>query len=135
MKFGPTNTWKLAAPALVLVALTFPLALPAFAQEPSENVTVFAPYVVKKTSTGMTRNRVTTVSMSRKVSFSDLDLSTAEGKAALESRVKETAANVCKELDRRYPSQSVDEDKNCVQEAIDEAMISVRGVEKAASVG
>jgi hypothetical protein len=37
-----------------------------------------------------------------------------------------------KELDRRYPGQSVDEDKNCVQEAIDEAMVSVRGVEKAA---
>ena len=131
MKFGPLNTWKLAAPALVLITFT----LPAFAQEPSENVTVFAPYVVKKTSTGMTKNRVTTVTMSRQVSFKDLDLSTAEGKAALESRVKETAANVCKELDRRYPSQSVDEDKNCIQEAIDEAMVSVRGVEKAASVG
>lgn len=129
MKFGPMNYWKLAAPALVLIALT----LPAFAQEASENVTVFAPYVVKKTSTGMTKNRVTTVTMSRQVSYSDLDLSTAEGKAALEVRVKETAANICKQLDRRYPGQSFDEDKNCVQEAIDEAMVSVRGVEKAAA--
>jgi UrcA family protein len=89
--------------------------------------------VVKKSSTGMTKNRVTTVSMTRQVSFKDLDLRTAEGKAALESRVKETAANVCKELDRRYPGESVAEDKNCVQEAIDEAMVSVRGVESAAA--
>lgn len=133
MKFGPMNSWKFAAPTLVLIALTLPLALPAFAQEASENVTVFAPYVVKKTSTGMSKNRVTTVSVSRKVSFADLDLSSAEGKAALEARVKETAADVCKQLDRRYPGQSVDEDKNCVQEAIDEAMVSVRGVEKVAA--
>ena len=47
--------------------------------------------------------------------------------------MKETAANVCKELDRRYPGESVAEDKNCVQEAIDEAMVSVRGVESAAA--
>src|ERR1700759_435798 len=131
MKFG--SYWKLAASAMVLIVLTTPLALPAFGQEASENVTVFAPYVVKKTSTGMTKNRVTTVTMSRQVSYSDLDLSTADGKAAVEARVKETAANVCKQLDRRYPGQSVDEDKNCVQEAIDEAMVSVRGVEKVAA--
>ncbi|HZQ41157.1 MAG TPA: hypothetical protein VFA87_10190 [Rhizomicrobium sp.] len=41
MKFG--SYWKLAASALVLIVLTTPLAPPAFGQEPSENVTVFAP--------------------------------------------------------------------------------------------
>jgi UrcA family protein len=81
----------------------------------------------------MTKNRVTTVTMSRKVSFQDLDLGSAEGKAALEARVKQTASDVCKQLDRRYPGQSIAENKNCVQEAIDEAMVSVRGVEAAAA--
>lgn len=126
------TTLKFAAALCVLAAVT----LPAFAQEEaSENVTVFAPYVVKKTTSGMPRERVTTVKMSRDVSYQDLDLSTAEGKAQLETRVKQAAADVCSELDKRYPKAIfivVQENRNCVKNAISEAMAEAKGVEEAA---
>ena len=121
---------KFTAALAVLSATTLPLLAQDTA---SENVTVFSPYVVKKSTTGIGKNRVTKVTVSRAVSFADLNLASDDGRAALESRVQQVAGDVCKELDRRYPGQSFDEDKNCVQEAIDEAMVSVRGVEKAAA--
>ena len=130
---------KLAAVIAMPAAAVACAVVPAIAQEasqPSEQVTVFAPYVVTKASTGPTKSRVTTVTMSRNVSFEGLDLTSADGQATLESRVKQAAADVCKELDRRYPSTvSLTENRNCVKQALDEAMIQVRGVEKAVKIG
>ena len=106
------------------------------ADEPSENVTVFAPYVVKKVeSGGLTKERTTTVTVSRDVSYKDLDLATADGRTALETRVQQMARDVCSELARRYPSNvyvPVTSNKTCVKDAINEAMIQVRGVESTA---
>ena len=118
---------KIAAAIVFCSAVT----LPAFAQEETENVTVFAPYVVKKSNTGLGRNHVTTVSVSRAVAYDDLDLTSPDGQATLETRVKQTANDVCKELDKRYPA-SMSENKTCVREAVTEAMVQVKGVEKAA---
>ena len=126
------TTLKFAAALSVLAAVT----LPAFAQEEAtENVTVFAPYVVKKTTSGMSKDRVTTVKVSRDVSYQDLDLTTTDGKAQLETRVKDAAADVCKELDRRFPTSvyvPVGSNKDCVKNAIAEVMAEVKGVEQAA---
>jgi UrcA family protein len=123
---------KFAAAILFLSATS----IAAFAaEEASENVTVFAPYVVKKVETGPMKERTTTVTVSREVSYKDLDLATAEGRAALESRVQQMAKDVCSELNRRYPSNvyvPVSSNKNCVKDAINEAMIQVRGVESTA---
>lgn len=126
---------KSAAALAVLAAV----ALPAFAaSEPTEEVTVFAPYVVQKTKSGRPRRPVTTVTINRDVSYKDLDLKTAEGQATLEARAKQAAQDICAELDRRYPVgayTSVAENKNCVREATEEVMIQVRGVEAAARAG
>jgi|SRR5579883_2983328 len=126
------TTLKFAAALSVLAAVT----LPAFAQEEgTEDVTVFAPYVVKKSRAGRSREPVSVVKVSREVSFKDLDLTTSEGQATLEARVKQTASDVCSELDRRYPKAiyiAVEENKNCVKEAMSEAMNQVRSVEEAA---
>ena len=127
------TTLKFAAALSVLAAV----ALPAFAQEEAtENVTVFAPYVVEKTmSGGRTKDRVTTVKVSRDVSYSDLDLSTADGKAQLETRAKQAANDVCSELDKRYPKNvyiPVSSNNDCVKNAIAQVMAEIKGVEQAA---
>jgi UrcA family protein len=128
---------KSVAALSVLAAAT----LPAFAQdavsdEGTENVTVFAPYVVKKVqSGGRAKDRVSTVSVSRQVSYSDLDLTTSGGRDQLETRVKQMARDVCGELDRRFPKQvfiPVGENRNCVRDTTAEAMLQVKGVEDAA---
>ena len=126
---------KFTAALAVLSATTLPL----FAQDAaSENVTVFSPYVVKKSTTGIGKNRVTKVTVSRAVSFADLNLASDDGRAALESRVQQVAGDVCKELDRRYPPATYFPEldtKACVKDAIAVAMIQVRDVEKAAQRG
>lgn len=126
------TTLKFAAALSVLAAV----ALPAFAQEEAtENVTVFAPYVVEKSSTGMSKDRVTTVKVSRDVSYQDLDLKTAEGKAQLEARAKQAANDVCSELDKRYPKNvyiPVSSNNDCVKNAIAQVMAEIKGVEQAA---
>jgi len=124
---------KFAAAILLLSATS----IAAFAaDEPSENVTVFAPYVVKKVeSGGLTKDRTSTVTVSRDVSYKDLDLSTADGRTALETRVQQMAKDVCSELQRRFPTSvyiPVSSNKTCVKDAVNEAMIQVRGVESTA---
>jgi UrcA family protein len=42
------------------------------------------------------------LTMSRSVSYHDLDLRSAEDVATLEGRVREAALDLCHELDRRY---------------------------------
>lgn len=125
---------KFTAAAALLSAMPLPL----FAQDAAkEDVTVVAPYVVKQSTTGLTRNRVTTVSVSRTVRITDLDLASTDGQAALESRVRQVAGDVCRELDRRFPSNAYPpvESRDCVKDAVAMAMIQVHDAEKAARPG
>jgi UrcA family protein len=59
-----------------------------------------------------------------RVSYADLDLTTAEGAATLEKRVKDTAASSCKEIKVDVPVEGWTMDR-CVREATDDAMIQV----------
>ena len=123
--------------ALSTVVLLSAMACPAVAQPaPTEEVTVFAPYVVKKTVTKPLRSiPVTTVNVSRGISYHGLDLTSDTDVATLEARVKQTADDVCNELDRRFSKSvynSVDDDKNCAKNAYDNAMSEVRTVVAAA---
>lgn len=90
-----------AIPCLLLLPAAVS-AQPADSQ-PSEQVTVFAPFVVRENISGPPHARVLTASASQAVNYHDLDLSTADGGTMLELRVKQAAENVCKMLDRRYP--------------------------------
>jgi UrcA family protein len=69
--------------------------------EPGEDVTVFAPYIIKRKSGP---GNVQTISVSRNVSFHDLDLRISRDATALEQRVNQAAQDVCRELDSRYGS-------------------------------
>jgi UrcA family protein len=66
-------------------------------------------------------------SISRPVSFSDLDLSRGADRAELHARVYETASDLCAELEARVPGLSGDRDadRECVRQATRNAMRDV----------
>jgi UrcA family protein len=98
----------------------------AIAEQP-EGVTVEAvrqANVVGRTSSGVPIEQIT---LTRKVSFADLNLKTQAGAAELEKRVKDTAKSACDELDTLYPlTKSVAETATCVKKSTDDAMVMVR---------
>jgi UrcA family protein len=59
-----------------------------------------------------------------RVSYADLDLTTAAGAATLEKRVKETAASSCREIKVDVPVDGWTIDR-CIREATEDAMIQV----------
>jgi UrcA family protein len=62
------------------------------------------------------------VAMSREVSFADLDLTTRDGAHALEARVRQTARNLCRQLDVMHPVKA-DDSPPCYETAVEGAMI------------
>jgi UrcA family protein len=68
---------------------------------------------------------ISEISLSYKVSYADLDLTSNEGKVALEKRVSDAARAACKEISRLHPGAKPD-DVDCAKAAVDEAMIRVR---------
>jgi UrcA family protein len=102
------------------------LSVPAFAQLPEE-VTVQASRMV---TSKIGRNPVSGapingLSLSYRVSYADLNLSTADGAAALEKRVAYAADAACRELSRISPLAKPD-DRACAKEAREQAMVKVR---------
>jgi UrcA family protein len=98
-----------------------------------EMVTVYAPFVVRhkplsgplsKSSRGLEL-----VSVSRTVSFHDLDLGKPIDAETLENRVHRAAVDACAELDKRFPKSTyipVPEKQDCVGNAVNQAMVSVK---------
>lgn len=124
----------LASALLLTSGLTYPVSAQQ-AAEPGEHVTVFAPYVLQKSLSGSARAPVMTVTISRNVSYQDLDLTTDQGVAALEGRVRQAAQDICHELDRRYPATvytPMPNSKNCVTDAASSGLMQVKAVAAAA---
>jgi UrcA family protein len=65
------------------------------------------------------------VSITRHVSYADLDLVTHAGVQALETRITETAVAICAKLDRMYPVDGYDRPQ-CVRQAVRNAMAQAR---------
>jgi UrcA family protein len=59
-----------------------------------------------------------------RVSYADLDLTTAAGAATLEKRVKDAAVSSCKEIKVDVPVDGWTVDR-CIKEATDDAMVQV----------
>jgi UrcA family protein len=133
----------LAAAGALLCGLVS--ASPAIAQAPSseasEEVIVRAPYVVRREPLARggapsSFSNPELISLSRGVTYADLDLSQAQGVAELETRVRTTARDVCQELNSRYPrtgGQYVYANTDCVKKATDDGMEAVRQIAAAAS--
>jgi UrcA family protein len=99
----------------------------AFAQSSNSlpPITVQASHDVTKKQVGMsyTGIPIEQVQLSRHVGYSDLDLSTPAGQAALEKRIKTVAQEACKQLQTLYPLEQWDTDnRTCVADAVQQAM-------------
>jgi UrcA family protein len=100
--------------------------------EPVEEVTVFAPFVVTRTVERRPKSIPTaTINMSRGVNFHDLDLTSDTDVATLETRVRQAADDICRELARRFPRgrfARANADRDCAKNASDAALIEVKEV-------
>jgi len=119
--------------ALPLAATAAALALAgatARAQEPAakQEVKIEAGKIVTL-SEGHSHTGIQTekVQLSHNVSFSDLDLTTSRGALELESRVRDAANSVCRQLKDLNPASSTESEeldqKTCVTGAVHTAMI------------
>jgi UrcA family protein len=99
-------------------------------------ITVQASHSVTQKTVGMsyTGIPIEQVQLSRHVGYSDLDLSTPAGQAALEKRIKTVAQEACKQLKTLYPLEQWDTDNStCVADAVQQAMQQAKSAAAAAS--
>ncbi|MEP9359648.1 UrcA family protein [Sphingomonas sp. KR3-1] len=102
-------------------SLLVPAAVLAQSQDDRNSITVTAPR-----HGGSPGDMTDTVAHSVKVDVSDLDLTTAAGLAAAQTRFGAAARKSCDWLDAHYPV--VDSTSGCVKDAVDRAMASARAV-------
>ncbi len=89
-------------------------------------ITVFAPEVVRRrVGVGRFGNPIEVVSLTRTVSYADLDLGKPQDAAELRRRIRATANEACRELDRRAPSNLLlgPHPDVCVREATTQALV------------
>lgn len=90
--------------------------------QPIETVTVTVPRMVREKVVFPPTNSVPyeRISMSREVSYADLDLKKETGAKELENRIKETAKAICSEIDLLFPGTQ--KDTSCVDVAVRRGM-------------
>ena len=106
---------------------------PAFAQQANEQVIITSPYVVRQAPAPANRaaglRNPELVSVTRAVSYADLDLSKAAGVTELQTRVRNTAKDVCQELFTRFPKgQYIYPVTDCVKKATDDGLEAVKQI-------
>jgi UrcA family protein len=74
------------------------------------------------------------MSIRSRVSYADLDLTTAAGVEALQKRVRDTATSTCKEIKIDVPAEGSTVDK-CIKDAIDGAAPQITAAVEAAKKG
>ena len=112
----------------------------AVTSEETEEVIIHSPYIAHQqpaprgTAPSDFRNPEL-ITLSRHISYHDLDLSTPSGVAVLQARIRNTAKEVCDELTRRYPksNQYVYPNTDCVKKATDDAMEAFEQITAVAS--
>ena len=91
------------------------------ARTPNQQFTVDGPYTIQQN----TSSDVAKISISRGVSYADLDLSNSADVDAFKGRVREAAWDVCKQIDSRYPASASDLNE-CITTAAHDALQEVR---------
>ena len=94
----------------------------------TQGITVLAPYVVHRKVVGRSTigAPIEVLSVSRSVTYADLNLTKASDAAELKKRISDTAKDACLYLYSRYNGISqptISSNKSCVQEATAEAMM------------
>jgi len=74
------------------------------------------------------------IQLTRHVGYGDLDLSSSQGRAALDKRIRETAKKACEQLNSLYPlEQWITDDGACLNRALDAATAQEKTIIAAAS--
>ena len=122
-----TTTWRRAG-YLTVTTLGFVLSGQAPAAAPEDVViSTQSPRQVSHSAPDQL------VSVTRRVSYADLDLSTSSGAKQLEMRVNEAANSLCEELERRVASfPNLTERLTCVKGAVADGMEHARAAISAA---
>ena len=102
------------------------IAASAAMAQPLEVVTVEA---ARATTVGQTMHGVPIdeITIRSRVSYADLDLTTASGALELENRIRATAESSCKKLDVQFPAEGSSE-AACIKNAVEAAMQEARKV-------
>ena len=93
----------------------------AYSPETTEQVIVVAPDISEERSNAF--GHLDKVSMSLRVPFDDLDLTTHDGAHALRDRVREAARDVCQKLADEYPFKQQPGATKCYEGALKTAMV------------
>jgi UrcA family protein len=111
-------TLTLAAGAFSFLG-TVAMAGNSSANDPQPTVTVKAPRVIHRSVGNGGGLAVEQLSLTRKVSFADLNLDTPQGRAALHDRIRARAKQACQQLESLYPSLIwIDDVQSCVHHAM-----------------
>jgi UrcA family protein len=105
--------------------------------EVTDEIIIRAPNVVRRplpstgpgVPPGLTNPEI--ISLSSTISYADLDFSRAADVTEMELRIRDTARDVCQELNRRYPRQStqfVYANTDCIKKATDDGMDVLRQI-------
>jgi UrcA family protein len=129
---SPKHMMGFAGIALAIVGSS------AFAQDSNSlaPITVQASHGVTQKQVGMsyTGIPIEQVQLSRQVGYSDLNLSTPAGRAALDKRITTVAQEACKQLQTLYPLEQWDTgNRTCVADAVEHAMQQAQSAAAAAS--
>lgn len=123
------STSRIAMMVGAVVALGSTAAL---AQQLSE-IVVEAPRVHRTGEVGSSGGPIDMISVTHRVSFKDIDISTSSGAKVLEQRVKDSATAACKEIDKLYPlREPVPSQPDCVTGAVNASMAQVKAAIAAA---
>lgn len=133
------NTSALPATLLSLAGAVAICSTPAIAQddEPTlEEIIVEAPWLIEREVVGRSSvgAPIEEISLTRRVDFSDLDLTQTADVGELENRIDEIARDSCAKLEELFPLSTTQQDsRTCVDDAVDDAMAQVETAVAAAT--
>jgi UrcA family protein len=109
-----------------LTGIALAVAASAAVAQPMEVVTVEA---ARSTTVGQTMHGVPIdeITIRSRVSYADLDLTTASGALELENRIRATAESSCRKIDVQFPAEGSSE-AACIKNAVEAAMQEARKV-------
>jgi len=123
--------------AATVVALAIASSVAVGQDDPAVKVEASKITIVTQVSSHGIRNEA--IQLSRNVSYADLDLTTSSGAAQLESRIRDSADSICKQLMAGSPTTSSLADaadrQSCVNDAVEGALIKAKHVIASAKSG
>jgi UrcA family protein len=127
---------KASGISLTLLAAGLVLTSAAAVAQTTTEIVVEAPRVERTNERSTIGAPIDIISVTHRVTYKDIDISTHSGAKVLEQRVADAAKAACKEIDKLYPlSTPAPNSLPCEKQAIDRAMVQVHAAVAAAEKG